>query len=226
MQQCTTSPLTRDQLADDVLGEWQNLIDTTAAIFGVPAGLITRVDGPRIEILLASTTTGNPYPAGADAPYPDSGWYCEHTLKTRRLNLVADALADPAWRENDAVKAFNMVSYLGLPVLRPDGGAFGTVCFLDDKANPHNDLHIALLHQVKRMVELSLRIIYDRAVIDRQEKLIAGLSRIYPICCYCKQVREHDGAWVQVEKYVENVTGSLPSHGICPACYDRELAKL
>ena len=226
MQDLKANPFTREKLAEDVLKEWQNLIDSTAAIFGVPAGLITRVDGNQIEILLSSETKGNPYTAGYTTHYPDSGWYCERTLKSRNLNLIPNALLAPDWKDNAAVVGFKMISYVGLPIQRPDGGAFGTVCFLDNKANPHNDLHIKLLYQVKRMLEVSLRIIFDKELIDRQERLINDLSRIYPICSYCKKVREKSGAWVEVEKYVRDISGTLPTHGICPECYEREMKRL
>jgi sigma-B regulation protein RsbU (phosphoserine phosphatase) len=60
-------------------------------------------------------------------------------------------------------------------------------------------------------------------VIERHERLINQLSRIYPICSYCKKVRENSGEWVEVEKYVQDISGSLASHGICPDCYEREM---
>ncbi len=226
MQDLKANPFTREKLAEDVLREWQNLIDSTAEILGVPAGLITRVDGGQIEILLASASKGNPYPAGYTTHYPDSGWYCERTLKDRRLNLIPNALLDPEWKDNAAVVGFHMISYVGLPIHRPDGGEFGTVCFLDNKANPYNDLHIRLLNQVKRMLELSLRVIYDKDLLDQHERLIDDLSKIYPICSYCKKVREKSGAWVEVEKYVHDVSGARPTHTICPACYEREMKRL
>jgi hypothetical protein len=226
MDDLKPNPFTREKLAEDVLTEWQILIDSTAEIFGVPAGLITRVDAHQIEILLSSETKDNPYTAGYTTHYPDSGWYCERTLKSRSLNLIPNALLDPDWKDNAAVVGFHMISYAGMPIQRPDGGEFGTVCFLDNKANPHNDLHIKLLNQVKRMLELSLRIIYDKELIDQHERLINDLSRIYPICSYCKKVREKSGAWVAVEKYVRDISGTTASHGICPECYERELKRL
>ena len=82
------------------------------------------------------------------------------------------------------------------------------MCFLDNKENAHNDMHIKLLNQIKRMIELSLRIIFDKEEIDYRDRLLDGLSRIYPICSYCKKVREETtGAWVAVEKYVKDVSG-------------------
>ena len=225
MENMDANPFNRKTLTEDVLKEWQNLLNETAEIFGVPAGLITRVDGNEIEILLSSATEGNPYPAAYTAQYPDSGWYCEHTLKSRGLNLIPNALQDSQWQDNPAAVDLHMVSYLGMPIERPDGGQFGTVCFIDSKQNAHNDMHIRLVNQIKRMIELSLRIVLAKAEIDRRDRLLDDLSKIYPICSYCKKVREESGQWVSVEKYVRDVSGAMPSHGVCPQCYERELKR-
>ena len=117
------------------------------------------------------------------------------------------------------------VTALGMPIERPDGGQFGTVCFIDSKQNAHNDMHIRLVEQIKRMIELSLRIVLAKEEIDRRDRLLDDLSRIYPICSYCKKVREETGRWVSVEKYVSDISGAMPSHGVCPQCYERELKR-
>jgi len=31
-----------------------------------------------------------------------------------------------------------------MPIKRPDGGMFGTICFLDKKENAHNEMHLKL----------------------------------------------------------------------------------
>ncbi len=221
MRDPRSNPFTKELLADETLNEWQRIIDTTAEIFKVPAGLITRVDRAQIEILLSSRTEGNPYPTGCVTQYPDSGWYCERTLKSHGLNHIPDALADPQWQDNGAVTGMHMVSYIGLPIRRPDGGEFGTVCFLDNKANCHNGLHIRMLEMIQRMIELSLRVIFDKHQLLRHERLLEDLSRIYPICSYCKKVRDASGEWVAVENYIHNLSGSHASHGICPECFSK-----
>jgi GAF domain-containing protein len=223
MENMDTNPFNRETLAADVLKEWQNLLNETAEILDVPAGLITRVDGNEIEILLSSETEGNPYPAAYTAQYPDSGWYCEHTLKSRGLTLIPNALQDSQWEDNPAAVELHMVSYLGMPIERPDGGQFGTVCFIDNKQNAHNDMHFRLITQIKRMIELSLRIVLAKEEINRRDRLLDDLSKIYPICSYCKKVREENGQWISVEKYVSDISGAMPSHGVCPQCYEREL---
>jgi len=225
MEIVDANPFNRERLTEDILTEWQNLLDETAEILGVPAGLITRVDGREIEILLSSETEGNPYPAACKSQYPDSGWYCEHTLKSRALNLIPNALKDSQWKDNSAAVELHMVSYLGLPIERPDGKQFGTVCFLDNKQNAHNDTHIKLVKQIKRMIEMSLRVVLAREEIDHRDRLLNDLSKIYPICSYCKKVREKTGKWVPVEKYVDDISGAKASHSICPQCYEREFKK-
>lgn len=220
------NPFDRNKLAGDILNEWQTLLNVAAEILDVPAGLITRLDGNEIEILLSSESAGNPYTAEYVTHYPDSGWYCERTLKSRGLNVIPNAFLDPDWKDNPAAVRLHMISYMGLPIERPDGGEFGTVCFLDNKENAHNDLHVKLLHQVKRMIELSLRIVFDKEEIERRDHLFDDLSKIYPICSYCKKIREASGDWVAVENYLRDVTGALPSHGVCPQCFDMEMKKL
>jgi hypothetical protein len=218
VQTQTANPFNRQNLVAAVLEEWQSLLDVVAELFEVPAGLITRVDAGEIEILLSSQTEGNPYTAGYTTQYPDSGWYCERTLKGRDPLLIPNALEDPAWRDNAAVTGFHMISYVGIPIVRPDGDLFGTMCYLDRKENAHNETHIKVLRQVKRIIEQSLRILFYEGEIADRDHVLLGLSKIYPICSYCRRIRDGAGAWVRVESYIEQISGKSASHGICPDC--------
>jgi hypothetical protein len=212
------NPFTRETLPKEVLEEWQRLIDSMAGVFGVPAGLITRVDRDRIEILLSSATKENPYRAGCVARYPDSGWYCEHTLEKRTLNLIPNALKSALWRLNPAATEMGIVSYIGMPIRLPDGGEFGTVCFLDNKANAHNRLHVKMLEHVVRMLELTLRVVQADRENARQRQVIGELSRVFPICGDCGRVRSGSGDWVGADEYARTAAGAAASRGKCPQC--------
>jgi CheY-like chemotaxis protein len=50
---------------------------------------------------------------------------------------------------------------------------------------------------------------------------IGQLRELIPICSYCRQVREDDDYWSNIEHYVQTHTKSRFSHGICPQCYDK-----
>jgi two-component system CheB/CheR fusion protein len=47
---------------------------------------------------------------------------------------------------------------------------------------------------------------------------IRTLRGIVPICAKCKQIRDDQGFWSQVEVYVRDHTEAEFSHGICPKC--------
>jgi hypothetical protein len=56
---------------------------------------------------------------------------------------------------------------------------------------------------------------------DRLEKAqneIKTLRGIIPICGSCKKIRDDDGYWEQVDRYVSKHSEALFSHSICPEC--------
>lgn len=67
-----------------------------------------------------------------------------------------------------------------------------------------------LLARVK--VHVSLR---------RAHQEIVRLQEILPICASCKKIRDDDGFWVQVEKYLSERADLRFSHGICPDCIQK-----
>ncbi len=55
---------------------------------------------------------------------------------------------------------------------------------------------------------------------------IRQLGELLPICAYCKKIREDGAYWQQIEAYIQEHTGSHFSHGVCPECFEREMADL
>ena len=55
---------------------------------------------------------------------------------------------------------------------------------------------------------------------------IRALKELIPICMYCKRVRDDANYWDQVENYIHEHTGSNFSHGICPTCFEHQVANL
>ena len=201
------------------------MLDLAAELLAVPAGLITRIDGSEIEVFLSSKSKGNPYAEGLKTHYPDSGFYCEWVAKNRQQMLIPDARKDLMWKDNDAIR-INMISYLGMPITRPDGEVFGTICFLDAKENAHNETIIRLVGQFKRIIEHSLNALFAKEELRHRDRLLDNLSRIFPICAYCKKVRNEGSQWVPVENYIRGISGKQATHGICPSCLERELQKI
>ena len=47
------------------------------------------------------------------------------------------------------------------------------------------------------------------------------LSNLLPLCASCKKVRDDDGYWQEVERYIQEHTDIEFSHGFCPDCLTR-----
>ncbi|MFH1217727.1 MAG: cache domain-containing protein [Pseudomonadota bacterium] len=64
----------------------------------------------------------------------------------------------------------------------------------------------------------------ERLVVQRTEQLkearstIKTLKGFLPICANCKNIRNDNGYWQQIESYITEHSGADFSHGICPTC--------
>ena len=60
----------------------------------------------------------------------------------------------------------------------------------------------------------------NATVTDLKQALseVKRLEGILPICAHCKKIRDDQGAWQGIEKYVHERTDAQFSHGICPEC--------
>jgi hypothetical protein len=59
-----------------------------------------------------------------------------------------------------------------------------------------------------------------RLVAELEEALaeVRTLTGFLPICCSCKQIRDDQGYWNQIERYLRDHSGVEFSHSICPDC--------
>lgn len=75
-----------------------------------------------------------------------------------------------------------------------------------------------LLHLYFR--ELKLLEERDRLVVKLQDALahVKTLRGLFPVCAYCKKVRNDRGYWEQIEEYIANHSQAEFTHGVCPEC--------
>ncbi len=66
----------------------------------------------------------------------------------------------------------------------------------------------------------------EKLIIQLQDALaeVKTLREFLPICSYCKKVRDDQNYWLQIENYISVHTSTQFSHGICPDCYESNLA--
>ncbi|MFX1339829.1 MAG: GAF domain-containing protein, partial [Promethearchaeota archaeon] len=179
----------------DIINKWQTIVNLMTKLISVPVGLIMKVDLPFIEVFRSSVSYGNPYKVGDKEHLIDSGLYCETVIKSKDKLLVPNALSDKNWNKNPDIK-LGMISYLGFPILFPDGSVFGTICVLDTKENKYNENVEKLMIQFKEFIESHLELLYkNKVILETNKKLKASeekYRRAYEQVNFYKDLFLHD----------------------------------
>lgn len=82
------------------------------------------------------------------------------------------------------------------------------------------DIRVAVeMALYKAKMEAEMR----RLIIELQEALatVKTLSGLIPICAWCKNIRDDEGYWQQVEQYIAKHSNAEFTHGMCPACMEK-----
>ncbi len=163
----------KPDISEELQQKWQKILDLAAKLIGVPSGLITRLHERDLEVFLSSKTDGNIFEPQLKLEL-GLGWYCENVAGTRNQLVLQNALTSDEWKEDNPSIPFNMVSYMGMPILWPDGEVFGTFCMLDNKENKYSALFQDLLSSLREIIQNDLKsiILYRKAQNDLQNKEI------------------------------------------------------
>jgi CheY-like chemotaxis protein len=70
--------------------------------------------------------------------------------------------------------------------------------------------------------ELVARLEVAERILGLREELLT-LEGLLAMCSYCKRIRDTDGAWTTLERYVEARSTARFSHGVCEDCYQKYL---
>ncbi|MCH3963463.1 MAG: sensor domain-containing diguanylate cyclase [Clostridium sp.] len=146
-------------IPDNMIEEWQSIVDLIARIAKVRAALIMRVTNGEIEVFVSSKTKNSPYVPGNKEYLINSGLYCERVIKSRQMLSVPDASKSDEWRNNPDMK-YNMKCYLGFPVRLPNGNLFGTICMLDDKENDFSQDMRDFMEKMRNLIESYLKLLH------------------------------------------------------------------
>lgn len=73
----------------------------------------------------------------------------------------------------------------------------------------------------QRVKEQQLRL--AEKVHELQDALdhVKTLQGLLPICMHCKKIRDDEGSWDQIEKYISHHSDVKFSHGVCPNCMEK-----
>lgn len=87
-------------------------------------------------------------------------------------------------------------------------------------------LYEAVIAGAVRVVMLIPIAWWISSVAEAQRSLskeVALLEGLLPICSYCKKIRDDEGEWQVLEKYIQERTTATFTHGVCQSCLKEQL---
>jgi len=99
--------------------------------------------------------------------------------------------------------------------------ADGAYRWIFDRGVPFHDTDGTFLGYIGSCIDIT----ESREARDYMQKLqereIASLRKLLPICSYCKRIRDDKNYWNRIESYLSSHSNINFSHGICPECEER-----
>ena len=101
--------------------------------------------------------------------------------------------------------------------LRRHDGAFR---WIFDRGVPIFDAQGVFTGYVGSCIDITERREAELELNRRQEQELLRVSKLLPVCAWCKKVRDDDGYWREVDEYLKIHDHKL-THGMCLECSEK-----
>ena len=154
---------------------FDRLTEMVCRLLKAPMALVSLVDASR-QFFKSSQGFGERQKAPQETPLSHS--FCKHVVQFEEPLVVTDSRNDPIVCDNPAIEAFNIQSYLGVPLRTPDGEVIGSLCALDNVVREWTDEDLKLISDLAdmAMTEIAMRLyLQEQAQVREQVRLQADL---------------------------------------------------
>ena len=197
-----------DTMPEDSYDDITNL---AAFITGAPIALISLVDEERQWF---KSRVGLPV-----EETPRDQAFCAYTIDKTEIMEVEDTTQDKRFSDNPLVLGNPKIRfYAGAPLVTPTGHALGSLCVIDRHPRKLTTEQRTCLNSLARLVMKNFELRRVSAELAEAVTNIKTLAGMLPICCACKQIRNDQGYWQQVETYIAKHTDATFTHSYCPKC--------
>lgn len=153
--------------------------------------------------------------------------FCAHAIATPDIMIIHDALTDDRFASNPLVNcAPNIRFYAGVPLVTPTGEAIGTLCVIDHQPRELSTAQIKTLEALARQVVLQLELKRTSAQLADSLAKIKLMEGLIPICSYCKGIRDDQGFWRTIERFMEEHSDVSFTHGVCDDCMRQQFPEV
>lgn len=172
------------------LDKWQKTVTLMAELYDAPLGLIIQATSQGYQYTSSNFGDKGPYPAGQTYP-ADANIFAQQVIETAQSLYVPDALVDQCWANNPEVEDEGFRSFMGLPIVWPDGTAFGVICVMDHHITAYGDAFMRLMSHLRDLIEQDLQLwnqfLIERSKTKRNREMsqgAAGLSTLGRSCMH------------------------------------------
>ncbi|HOF08629.1 MAG TPA: PAS domain-containing protein [Opitutaceae bacterium] len=102
----------------------------------------------------------------------------------------------------------------------------GAYRWIFDRGTPYFDESGVFLGFIGSCIDVTERVEAQAALKEAKEREIDQLRGFIPICSYCKKIRNDRDYWEQIEEYITQHSHAQFTHGVCPECQAKVMAKL
>jgi GAF domain-containing protein len=139
-------------LDSDVTPSFDRLARLASQVLNAPVALVSLVDADR---QFFKSCLGLPEPWASEREAPLTHSFCQHAVASREPLLVDDAREHELLCDNLAIRDMGVIAYAGIPLIDPDGHAFGTLCVIDSRPRHWTT------HQVQLLSDLAASVVTE-----------------------------------------------------------------
>jgi transcriptional regulator with GAF, ATPase, and Fis domain len=149
---------------------YRALVRNLALALDTHGAWLTELDERRARLRALAFWLGDRFIDEFD--YPIAGTPCETAIRGGRLVHIPDRVVDLYPKDPDEFPGHGIVSYLGVPLLAPDGRVLGHLAVIDVRPMPEEKRLLTLFHVfANRALAEMRRVRVEQDLRDRQEKL-------------------------------------------------------
>ena len=137
------------------------------------------------------------------------------------VNGKVDVLKSYGTRKQKLLRTLTPPSYFGEMALFDDMIRSATVVAREDiKTLCLGKLN--LYKEIEKYPQLAIDLLQmlNRRLVALEKAVIKTIGGFIPICSNCKKIRDENGSWFSIDRYIMDYTEHELSHGICPECSD------
>jgi len=156
---------------------FDRLTRLATSLFNTPVALVSIVEFDRDRQFFASEQgLSEPWASKRETPLTHS--FCQHVKTSGAPLVVPDARQDPLVQDNLAIRDFDVIAYLGVPIYGADDAPVGALCVIDGKPRAWSDKDVNRLTDLADAVTDQIKLRAALVTKDHAGRQAERLGRI------------------------------------------------